>query len=78
MTAFAAALAKCKHCDDTGWVCEAHPDLPSDCVSTGQNACHCGAPGMPCRHCELGVGRPPMGPDFVADVIAPLPPRRRH
>ncbi len=31
---------KCEACDNTGWVCEAHPDRPS------------GAAAMPCLVCN--------------------------
>src|ERR1700676_2765346 len=32
---------KCSRCEDTGWVCEAHPDRPWE----GEHACTCGAAG---------------------------------
>jgi hypothetical protein len=40
-------------CDicDTNWVCETHPDKPSDITSDRQDACHCGGAAMPCRAC---------------------------
>ena len=34
----------CETCDNTGWVCEAHPDRPWN----GPNACGCGGAGMAC------------------------------
>jgi hypothetical protein len=43
---------KCLLCEDTGWVCEAHPDQPWE----GPHACTCGGAGMPCPH---AIG-PPM------------------
>jgi hypothetical protein len=40
-------------CDicDTNWVCETHPDKPSDITSDCPDACHCGGAAMPCRAC---------------------------
>jgi hypothetical protein len=40
---------KCTRCRDTYWVCEAHDDRPWD----GDQACGCGAPGMPCASCNV-------------------------
>jgi hypothetical protein len=34
---------KCLCCEDTGWVCENHPDQPWE----GPHACSCGDAGMP-------------------------------
>jgi hypothetical protein len=34
----------CLRCEDTGLVCENHPDQPW----TGPHACACGGAGMPC------------------------------
>lgn len=42
----------CKRCDGQGWVCENHPDLPWDGVSTAPNACGCGGAGAPCADCN--------------------------
>jgi hypothetical protein len=39
---------KCTLCEDTGWVCENHPDRPSE----GKRACSCGGAGAPCRRCN--------------------------
>lgn len=37
----------CEKCNDTGWVCENHPDKPWE---TGEdNDCDCGGAGMPCE-----------------------------
>ena len=45
-------LMRCEVCEDTGWVCENHPDRPSDCGgSTSKRVCGCGA-GMPCLLCN--------------------------
>lgn len=44
----AATLIRCHQCDDCGWVCEAHPELPWQ----GDNACTCGAAGLPCPRCN--------------------------
>ena len=58
---------RCEVCEDTGWVCENHPDRPSDCGgSASKRVCGCGA-GMPCLMCntpKLGE-RPRMPPDFT-------------
>jgi len=35
---------KCLVCEDTGWVCETHPDQPWQ----GPHACACGGAGAPC------------------------------
>jgi hypothetical protein len=42
---------KCKVCDDTGWVCENHRNLPWKGFSNRQDACDCGA-GAPCEWCN--------------------------
>lgn len=42
-------MAKCKKCQDEGWVCENHPDKPWDRSMAG--GCQCGA-GMPCIECN--------------------------
>jgi hypothetical protein len=50
----------CSICDGTGWVCENHPDRPSDCGGSKRaNVCKCGA-GMPCvcNPCG-GIDEPP-------------------
>jgi hypothetical protein len=53
----------CPYCRGTGWVCEAHPDRPSDCSSPDHpDACRCGAPGTPCREC-VPAGEFPGVPD---------------
>lgn len=50
----------CPLCDDSGWVCEAHPDQPWD----GPHACTCGAAGAPCPHCNrTDDGEPPRPPN---------------
>jgi hypothetical protein len=46
------ATAKCPVCDDTGWVCEAHPDPPWGFFSDRADACQCGGAGMPCTACN--------------------------
>jgi hypothetical protein len=61
-TPFPAALARrvknqCIACDNTGWVCEDHPDRPADCGNSPR-ACACGAAGGPCLVCN---GRTPGG-----------------
>jgi hypothetical protein len=46
------ASCKCPICDDTGWVCEAHPDRPSEMFSQRADACDCGGAAMPCLICN--------------------------
>ncbi len=36
----------CPHCQDTGWVCEAHPDKAFEGLT--DSACDCGGAGMLC------------------------------
>jgi hypothetical protein len=38
---------KCSVCDDSGWVCETHPDRPWDHAET------CGGAGVPCPWCNV-------------------------
>lgn len=38
----------CIRCEDIGWVCENHPDLPAE----SEHACPCGGAGMPCPACN--------------------------
>jgi hypothetical protein len=38
-------------CDNTGWVCENHPDRPFKMFSKRFDACDCGA-GAPCERCN--------------------------
>jgi hypothetical protein len=42
---------KCITCDDTGWVCENHPDRPWKGFSKRFDASGCGA-GAPCELCN--------------------------
>jgi hypothetical protein len=51
---------RCGHCDDTLWVCGAHPDRPWYGASS-QRACRCGAPVIPCELCNPrgGLDEPP-------------------
>ena len=57
---------KCAVCDDTGWVCEEHPDKPWHARPGG---CECGA-GMPCLACNQPKEdqRPRMPADFVPHI----------
>jgi hypothetical protein len=49
----------CLLCDDTGWVCEAHPDQPWQ----GPHECACGAAGAPCPRCNSATAdKPPRLP----------------
>jgi hypothetical protein len=58
---------KCSLCEDSGWVCESHPEKPWD----GEHACRCGGAGMPCPNCnpadERTAPRPPKGFRVVLD-----------
>jgi hypothetical protein len=55
----AAIEHACLLCEDTGWVCEDHPDQPWE----GPHACRCGAAGAPCPHCNRpDNGEPPRMP----------------
>lgn len=39
----------CLVCDNTGWVCEDHPDRPWRGNSERTEACDCDPPGTPCE-----------------------------
>ena len=58
---------KCALCEDTGWVCENHPDTPW----SGEHACSCGGAGMPCSKCNPSDAdhppRPPAGMRIEVD-----------
>jgi hypothetical protein len=41
-------MKKCSVCEDSGWVCEGHPDRPWE----GGHACGCGGAGAPCPACN--------------------------
>jgi len=42
-------MSYCARCDNTRWVCEAHPDRP---WVDSPRGCQCGAPGDPCPVCN--------------------------
>jgi hypothetical protein len=44
-------VMSCPVCDNTGWVCENHPDRPFKMFSKRFDACNCGA-GAPCDLCN--------------------------
>lgn len=44
-------MKPCEVCDDTGWVCENHRDVPWGGVSSRADACECGA-GAACDVCN--------------------------
>jgi len=49
----------CFRCEDTRWVCEAHPERPWE----GPHARECGEAGMPCPRCNRAdAGDAPMLP----------------
>jgi len=56
-----STLMKCSVCEDSGWVCETHPDKPWE----GEHACRCDGAGMPCPKCNVPEKneppRPPAG-----------------
>ena len=66
----------CLVCDNTGRVCENHPDRPWRGDSQRGDACDCGA-GMPCQLCNPcgGIDEPPAKIG-MAEVTADA--RKRH
>jgi len=62
-------MAKCMTCDDTGTVCEDHPNLPWDGLSDSLFACLCGGAGMPCPYCTMPV--PQDGAHSIAENFIP-------
>jgi hypothetical protein len=48
---FGGKLMKCLCCEDTGWVCEDHPDQPWQ----DAHACTCGGAGAPCPRCNFAT-----------------------
>jgi hypothetical protein len=52
MTNATAAPPHCAFCDNTGWMCEDHPEKPWGGFSRRSDACHCGGAGMPCPYCN--------------------------
>jgi hypothetical protein len=57
----------CKHCDDTGWVCEDHGDRPVKGDSARADACDCAA--AICPVCNAGdPPRPPPGMRVAIDA----------
>lgn len=62
------AMAKCSSCDDTGYVCENHPNRPWKPMSIHPKACDCGA-GMPCPDCTTPV--PQDGTHSITDNFVP-------
>jgi hypothetical protein len=52
-------VTTCSRCEDSGWVCEDHPERPWD----GPHACGCGGAGAPCPDCNASSDdpRPPAG-----------------
>jgi len=65
-------MATCTNCNDQGWVCENHRDVPWDdgnatCCAKAGSKWGCGA-GAPCRKCNASEGPddpPRMPPGFV-------------
>jgi hypothetical protein len=52
------ATAVCPVCEDTGWVCENHPDQPWQ----GPHGCTCGSAGAPCACNRSMRAEPPRLP----------------
>jgi hypothetical protein len=72
--------SRCQSCQDTGHVCEEHPDrlwggMCCDAAGRGaaaaceHGACGCGAPGMPCPACCSPV--PEDGRRSITDAFVP-------
>lgn len=63
--------ARCRHCLDTGHVCENHPEFPWTGLSSpveGHDA-DCGGAGMPCPHCCSPI--PEDGRHSIAEAFTP-------
>lgn len=61
-------MSFCLRCDNTGWVCEAHPERP---WKDSPGGCHCGAPGNPCPVCNRADDAdtaPDLPPGFVVET----------
>jgi hypothetical protein len=59
-------IFSCETSDDTGCVCENHPERPSYCIPTARS-CMCSGAGKPCpaRNATASGGRPRTPPGFV-------------
>ncbi len=59
-------MTTCPNCMGERWVCENHPDKPSN-----KEGCECGA-GMPCPVCNdvKPPDMPALPPDFHIDQVA--------
>ena len=57
---------KCALCEDSGWVCENHPQRPWE----GEHGCTCGGAGAPCPLCNVTNDRnsPRMPKGFKTEV----------
>lgn len=73
-------MTHCPTCNDSGHVCENHPDKPWGGICCDQpreftghcqhGACHCGGAGMPCAACCSPIpedGSTPIGLAFTPD-----------
>src|SRR4051794_36520627 len=58
-------LMRCLCYEDSGWVCENHPDQPWE----GPHACTCGGAGAPCPRCNQSTpdDQPPLSKGFEPD-----------
>ncbi|MCC8968189.1 hypothetical protein H8A95_39270 [Bradyrhizobium sp. Pear76] len=57
---------RCAACDDSGWVCENHPDRPA----FGDRACECGGAGAPCDKCnQVGERETPRLPKGFKTLV---------
>jgi hypothetical protein len=61
---------KCVLCEDSGWVCEGHPERPWG----GAHGCQCGGAGMPCP-ISLPDGRELVTLEDAGTYITELPRR---
>jgi hypothetical protein len=53
----AEKMTACSHCDNTGWVCEEHPDR-------AWTKCNCGGASLPWPICNYSAG--PERPTYRA------------
>lgn len=63
-------MTPCPICDDTGWVCENHPNAPWGGMSGRPDACYCGGAGAPCS-CNTDPLNDPRG---RLDIVWRPPP----
>ena len=59
----------CNKCEDTGHVCENHPNLPWEGASNSNKICRCGGAGMPCPNCCIEI--PQNGSHSIIETFIP-------